>query len=240
MRILVLSDIHANLTALESVLKSAGKVDEVWCLGDLVGYGPDPNECIETIRNLPNLTCMLGNHDSAAIGQIDLQAFNQDAHVSISWMKTKLKADSLKFLHGLPERKLIGDITLVHGSPRDPVWEYLLDLHTASENFNFFETLICIVGHTHIPIQFTQQKENTTWEMMEAGRSYHLTHKTILNPGSVGQPRDHDPRASYAFFDPEKKSWQLMRVEYDIEAVQKRILKAGLPRKHAARLSTGW
>jgi len=242
MRILVLSDIHANLTALETVLKSAGKVDQVWCLGDLVGYGPDPNECIECVSNLPNLTCLLGNHDSAALGQIDLQAFNQDAHVSISWMKNKLKADSLKFLHGLPERNVIGDVTLVHGSPRDPVWEYLLDVHTAAENFEHYKTLLCMVGHTHIPIQFSLQKDGETigWEMMEAGRVYHLNRKTFLNPGSVGQPRDHDPRASYAFFDPEKSSWQLMRVEYDFESVQKRIYKAGLPRKHAARLATGW
>ncbi|MRS03181.1 metallophosphoesterase [bacterium] len=241
MRILVISDIHGNLTALEAVLKSAGNVDQTWCLGDLVGYGPDPNECIDKIKVIPNLTCLIGNHDSAALGQIDLQAFNQDARVSISWMKSKLKADSLKFLRSMSDKKVVEEITLVHGSPRDPIWEYMLDVHTAAENFGYIEKKICLVGHTHIPITFSLQKDGLTidWEMVEAGQIYRLNKKCFLNPGSVGQPRDHDPRAAYAFLDTERNTWQPMRIEYDVESVQKRILKAGLPRKHAARLSSG-
>ena len=148
MRILVISDIHGNLTALEAVLKSAGSVDQTWCLGDLVGYGPDPNECIDKIKVIPNLTCLIGNHDSAALGQIDLQAFNQDARVSISWMKSKLKADSLKFLRSMSDKKVVDEITLVHGSPRDPIWEYMLDVHTAAENFGYIEKEV-LPGRTY-------------------------------------------------------------------------------------------
>ncbi len=242
MRILVISDIHGNLTALDTVLKAAGKPDQIWCLGDLVGYGPDPNECIARIKSLPNMTCLLGNHDAATLGEIDLQAFNQDARISISWMKSKMKSDSQSFLKKLPEKKVMDNVTLVHGSPRDPVWEYMLDLHTASENFSFFETQICMVGHTHIPISFSQAKDGISinWELTEPGQIYKLKQRTFLNPGSVGQPRDHDPRASYAFYDPDKHTWQPMRIEYNVDAVQKRILKAGLPRKHAARLTSGW
>jgi predicted phosphodiesterase len=242
MRILVISDIHGNLTALDTVLKAAGNPDQIWCLGDLVGYGPDPNECIALIKSQPNLVCLLGNHDAAALGEIDLQAFNNDARISISWMISKLRSESHSYLKRLPEKKILEQVTLVHGSPRDPVWEYMLDLHTASENFGFFDTQICLVGHTHIPISFTMSKDGSSvnWELMEAGQIYKIKQRAILNPGSVGQPRDHDPRAAYAFFDPEKKNWQPMRVEYDIESVQKRITKAGLPRKHAARLTSGW
>jgi len=131
---------------------------------------------------------------------------------------------------------------LVHGSPRDPVWEYLLDLHTAAANFSFFDTQICLVGHTHIPMSFYLPKDSevVSWQSMEPGQIYKIRSRTILNPGSVGQPRDHDSRAAYAFLDTVKKTWQPMRIAYDIESVQKRIIKADLPRKHAARLLTGW
>lgn len=242
MRILVISDIHGNLTALEAVLKAAGKPDQVWCLGDLVGYGPDPNECIALIKSTVNSFCLLGNHDAATLGRIDLQAFNQDAHSSITWTKSKLKSVNLGYLRSLPEKLLLEDITLVHGSPRDPVWEYMLDLHTAAENFRFFDTQVCLVGHTHIPISFylPDNSEIVSWETMEPGQIYKIVNRTFLNPGSVGQPRDHDPRAAYAFLDPQKKTWQPMRVEYDIESVQKKIYHSGLPRKHGARLSGGW
>jgi predicted phosphodiesterase len=242
MRILVISDIHGNLTALETVLKAAGRPDQIWCLGDLVGYGPDPNECIALIKSTPNTSCLLGNHDAAVLGKIDLQAFNQDARSSITWTKSKLKSANQSFLRDLPEKLVLEGVTLVHGSPRDPVWEYMLDLHTAAENFSFFDTQICLVGHTHIPISFYLPKDSeiVSWETMEPGQIYKLRNRTLLNPGSVGQPRDHDPRAAYAFLDPEKKTWQPMRVAYDIESVQKRIYKSGLPHKHGARLASGW
>lgn len=241
MRILVISDIHGNLNALEAVLKDAGRFEKVWCLGDIVGYGPDPNECVATVKALPELTCMLGNHDAAVLGQIDLQAFNQDAQVSLSWTKSKLKSSNINFLAHSMEKTVIAEATLVHGAPRNPVWEYLLDMHTAEENLPYFETQACLVGHTHIPIAFAMNKENSlTWEILEPGRVYKIKNKCFLNPGSVGQPRDHDARAAYAIFDSEKMTWLPMRITYDIEAVQKKIDRAGLPRKHAARLVNGW
>jgi predicted phosphodiesterase len=148
-RILVISDIHANLSALQTVLQKAGEVDETWCLGDLIGYGPEPNECIEAITSLSNMKCLLGNHDAAATGQIDLSTFNREAGISSLWTRQQLSQESMAFLKSLPDKLAVSkDVTLVHGSPRNPVWEYLLDIFSATENFSFFETQICLVGHT--------------------------------------------------------------------------------------------
>jgi predicted phosphodiesterase len=242
MRVLVISDIHANLTALEAVLDAAGKVDSVWCLGDLVGYGPDPEACIERIRTLPNLICLEGNHDAAVLGQLQLEAFNHDARESIEWMQTQISPSSMDYLKSLPEKHVIGQVTLVHGSPRNAIWEYILEVHTASDNFPYFGTRYCMVGHTHQPIIYLWKSEGdyATWTLPMVGQSYKLTDRAILNPGSVGQPRDHDPRASYAIFDPDKSIWQVNRVAYHVEAVQERIKKAGLPIRHALRLTDGW
>jgi predicted phosphodiesterase len=242
-RILVISDIHANLTALEVVLKSAGSVDATWCLGDLVGYGPDPNECIELVRSLPGLVCLLGNHDAAAVGQISLNTFNHDARISIYWLRSVLTPQNMSFLSGLPEKHVINNqVTLTHGSPRNPVWEYLLDTHTAAFNFDFFDTQLCFVGHSHIPLAYLTLNGtgNVECQLFDNGDQLKLTMRAILNPGSVGQPRDHDPRASYAIFDPEEMTWELHRVEYDVLSVQQRINALGLPRRHAIRLAQGW
>ncbi len=242
MRILVISDIHANHTALEAVLNDAGTVDAVWCLGDLVGYGPDPNECVETIRSLPNLSCLTGNHDAAALGQIDLDAFNREAIISARWMQTNLNESSTQFMRNLPERLEIENTTLVHGSPRNPVWEYLLEPRTAGINFGYFTTQICLVGHTHLPVAFLMNSEGAglEWHILSDGQSQKISGRAILNPGSVGQPRDHDPRAAYAIFDPDLNLWEPHRVEYDAQSVQTRILDAGLPSRHALRLTEGW
>jgi diadenosine tetraphosphatase ApaH/serine/threonine PP2A family protein phosphatase len=239
-RVLVISDIHANITALEAVLAAAGPVETVWCLGDVIGYGPDPNECISRIRALPNLTCMLGNHDAAILGQIDFQAFNYDARAALRWTKSELNVDGIEFLKSLPERKEIGEVTLVHGSPRNPVWEYILDIHTASENFDHFNGKVCMVGHTHMAGAYVLNDKTVTAEVPEPGTSYPIKMRTILNPGSVGQPRDHNPKAAFAFFYPDKLVWEAHRVEYDIASVQRRIKRAGLPFRHAARLEEGW
>ena len=154
MRILIISDIHANLTALQTVLKAAGKFDATWCLGDLIGYGPDPNECVEVVRQLPNLTCILGNHDAAAINVIDTNSFNLDARTSIEWTQNRLTKESSTFLESLPQKVEIRDVTLVHGSPRYPIWEYLLDAQTATQNFEHFDTPYCFIGHSHLPVVF--------------------------------------------------------------------------------------
>lgn len=242
MRILVLSDIHANLTALQAVLEDAGNVDATWCLGDVVGYGPDPNECVAEIKLRENLICLLGNHDAAALGRIPIETFNQDARRSIEWIQNVLTKETFVFLSERPERVVNEEVTLVHGSPRNPVWEYILDMHSATQNLEHFDTQLCMVGHTHLPIAYVSANgsRNLRWTVPQEGECLEINTRAILNPGSVGQPRDHDPRASYAIFYPEKNGWEIHRVGYDIRAVQKRIKAADLPMRHALRLLEGW
>jgi diadenosine tetraphosphatase ApaH/serine/threonine PP2A family protein phosphatase len=238
MKVLVFSDIHSNSTAFEAVLTAAGSVDAYWCLGDIVGYGPDPNECISMVRDLPNLVCVRGNHDAATLGEVDQQTFNHEASLAITWTKRNLNAEGLEYLLSLPEKLVMDDITIVHGSPRNPVWDYVMDYMTAVRMFQFFDTELCLLGHTHVPAIWNE-KEAPKAPVMEF-QKFKIKTKSILNPGSVGQPRDHDPRASFAIFDPEEKTWELRRVAYDIEQVQNRIKKSGLPWRHAMRLAEGW
>ncbi len=243
MRILVISDIHANYPALQAVLQDAGPADEIWCLGDLVGYGPDPNAVIEQVRELPKLTCVLGNHDVAVLGRMALEAFNTDARRSLSWTQQVLTADNMDFLQTLPQSaKVRWNVTLAHGSPRDPVWEYILNTLSARLNFDHFETPYCFVGHSHIQCIFQRddEKDRVTMEITKVGEQFSLRPRAILNPGSVGQPRDRDPRAAYAFYDSQECTWEARRVAYDIGEVQKHIREAGLPEKHALRLAEGW
>lgn len=240
MRVLVLSDIHSNIIALDTVLKDAGSYDQVWCLGDLVGYGPNPNECIERVRGLSGLQCILGNHDAAAFDKIDIRAFNNEARVSLEWLKNVLEPGHKRFLEGLDEKKICNNITLVHGSPHNHVWEYIMDVRLAKQNFNAFKTQICLVGHTHIPCLFTEDetaKVNLCFH--SPGETFKVEHRAIINPGSVGQPRDHDPRASYLIYDSDEDVWEFRRVAYDYLEVQKRIMKARLPSNHALRLING-
>lgn len=239
--ILVISDIHANLTALRAVLEAAGDVDATWCLGDLVGYGPDPNECIELVRSIENLSCLIGNHDAAVIGSIDTIFFNREARLSAQWVKSKISKENALFLQNLPERIIIGDATLVHGSPRNPVWEYLLDAQAAAINFSYFKTQLCFVGHTHVPVVYAiEEQGDETMKKLDHNEMIPLKQRLILNPGSVGQPRDRDKRASYAIYNPEQKTWEAYRVAYDISGVQERIVAAKLPLRHAQRLAEGW
>ena len=244
MRALVISDIHANLTALEAVLKDAGTVDEVWCLGDMIGYGPNPNEVVERLRGLPNLgCCILGNHDVAVLGEMNLAVFNTEARKSLVWQQESVTPENLEYLRTLPQQKLVeGQVTLAHGSPRDPVWEYVLNTLAARLNFEAFTTPYCFVGHTHIQCYFQLDTENDriSLEVPPVNQVVQLKPRAILNPGSVGQPRDRDPRASYAIYDSEKATWEPRRTHYDISSVQKLIRAAGLPEKHAARLAEGW
>jgi diadenosine tetraphosphatase ApaH/serine/threonine PP2A family protein phosphatase len=242
MRILIISDIHANLTALEAVLTDAGEVDAVWCLGDLVGYGPDPNECIAAVCRLPNLICLLGNHDAAALDQIDADNFNMDARQALYWTRRTLTKESQEFLFGLPEKAVIESVTLAHGSPRQPVWEYLLDTRLATINFDKFDTPYCFVGHTHLPVLFYLPDESMDAHLIVPEPFMQLTMapRAILNPGSVGQPRDRDPRAAYAIYVDDQNLWEFHRAEYDISSVQTRMEKANLPTRHIQRLSSGW
>jgi diadenosine tetraphosphatase ApaH/serine/threonine PP2A family protein phosphatase len=240
MRALILSDIHANANALASVLAAAGTVDAIWCLGDVVGYGPDPNECIQQLRDLPNLTCLQGNHDAAAIGHLPLEGFNTEARQSIEWLRDALTADSLAFLETLKPRTEVNGVTLAHASPRQPMLEYLLDTFSAGDNFNHFESNFCFVGHTHVPVVFTQGENTVDLEVPVANTRITLKPRAIVNPGSVGQPRDRDPRAAFAIFDDQTLTWDYRRVEYDIPDVQSRMRALGLPERHVTRLTGGW
>jgi len=243
MRILVISDVHANYTALETVLNDAGSVDETWCLGDMVGYGPDPNATVEQIREIPNLTCILGNHDMAVIGKIPFEAFNGDARRALEHHDRVLSADNMDFMRSLPSNlKVRGEVSIVHGSPRDSVWEYILNTLSARLNFDHFTTPWCFVGHSHLQCMFQLdiQTDRVGLNPIRAGEHIALRPRAILNPGSVGQPRDRDPRAAYAIFDTDTNTWEPRRVTYNIPEVQKRIREAGLPEKHAIRLAEGW
>jgi predicted phosphodiesterase len=243
MQILVISDIHANYTALEAVLNDAGMVDETWCLGDLVGYGPDPNAVVEQVRELPHLTCVLGNHDVAVVGKMPFEAFNGDARRSLDWTERVLTADNMDFMRALPNQaKVRGDVTMAHGSPRDPTWEYVLNTLAARLNFDHFDTPYCFIGHSHVQgmFQFNEKNDRVTLEPTKTGKTLLLTPRAILNPGSVGQPRDRDPRAAYAMYDSKAHTWEARRVKYNVAEVQQRIREAGLPEKHAIRLNEGW
>ena len=243
MRVLVISDIHANFTAFEAVLKDAGKVDETWCLGDLVGYGPDPNAVVEEVQDIPHLTCILGNHDMAAIGRMPLEAFNGDARRSLIYHEKVISASNMDFMRSLSANvKVLGEATIAHGSPRDPLWEYILNALTARVNFENFDTPWCFVGHTHIQCMFAldENTDRITLDQTKADHAINLRSKLILNPGSVGQPRDRDPRAAYAIYDTEARTWTARRVEYNVAEVQARIRESGLPEKHAVRIAEGW
>jgi predicted phosphodiesterase len=240
MRALIISDIHANANALDSVLQHAGPVDAVWCLGDVVGYGPDPNECIERLQALSALTCLQGNHDAAATGSLALEGFNADARASIEWMQKQLTADSLAYLQGLQPRLEAAGVTLAHASPRQPILEYLLDTYSAAENFGAFTTDLCFVGHTHAPVIFTQREHTVELAIPKANSTVEVQARCIANPGSVGQPRDRDPRAAFAIYNNADNSWDFQRVDYDISDVQARMRAHKLPEKHIARLASGW
>ena len=196
MRVLVLSDIHANRAALEAVLADAHRLgyEVVWCLGDMVGYGPEPNECVEMIRALDPLA-VVGNHDWAVVGQMDADDFNREAKNAVQWTRRALKIENLRWLAGLPSQPIVeGAFTLTHGSPRDPVWEYILYPSVAYANIEHFTTPYCLVGHTHVPIMYAVGGDDHEVKMvrLRSGEMLALpeTGHTILNPGSVGQPRD--------------------------------------------------
>ncbi len=244
MRYAILADIHSNLAAFESVLQdieAKGDCDQIWCLGDVVGYGPDPGQCIKLLREYNHL-CIAGNHDWAAIHKIDTSDFNPVAAEACHWTAQQLTDDDISYLENLPLNLCQGDFTLVHGSPREPIWEYLLSTRAARDNFGYFETSFCFIGHSHVPLvfEYVDQSGKCTLRQLEAGDVLELgEHRLIINPGGVGQPRDGDPRASYGIYDAEAKVYYHYRVEYDIRATQRRLVEAGLPLPLILRLSQG-
>lgn len=242
MRYLVIADIHSNLEAFQAVLEDAynhGGFGHVWCLGDVVGYGPDPSACISLLRTLDPV-CVCGNHDLAAVGQIDIGDFNSDAAHANRWTSGRLSSEDRDFLLGMPEVLVRDDFTLVHGSPRMPLWEYIAHAFTASDNFKCFETRYCLVGHTHVPFVFEQDDLSVNEGYLGSGDVLKLGDgRLIVNPGGVGQPRDRDPRAGYAIYDSEEHALYHYRVPYDIEATQAKMEKEGLPGFLITRIARG-
>jgi len=243
MRCAIIADIHANLAAFSAVLadiKQRGGVDEVWCLGDIVGYGPDPRQCIELLHRLKN-PCIVGNHDWGAIGKLSLSEFNPDAAYTCRWTAEQLSVEDAAYLEGLPKVIEKGDFTLVHGSPRQPIWEYLLSISSARENFAYFSSQFCLVGHSHVPSIFRRTETgDCSFNPFSANVGLALgKSRLIINPGSVGQPRDGDPRASYAILDDEIRMLRLYRIPYDISLTQAKMVKYNLPMRLVSRLSRG-
>ena len=242
MRILVISDIHANYTAFEAVLAhSEGAWDFVWCLGDVVGYGPDPNECVDRLKALPQL-CLAGNHDWAALNRLDARTFNPDARRAVEWTRETLTQENTRWLEALPVTFVIGEYTLVHASPREPIWEYILEPSIATLNFPHFETPYCFVGHTHQPVIYTLADESA--DAASALPHYYEPHslngqRQIINPGSIGQPRDQNPDAAYGILDIGSGVFEHRRIPYDVQAVQRRMLDFNMPERLITRLEHG-
>jgi predicted phosphodiesterase len=242
MRSAILADIHSNLAALTAVMDdiaAKGGVDEVWCLGDIVGYGPEPAACIDLIRTI-KAVCVAGNHDLGAAGKLDVQTMNSSAVQACRWTVEHISTTDILFLSELPATLKRGDFTLVHASPRDPVMEYVLSTSVAEQNYELFDTKYCLVGHTHIPEAFKLENGAALAIGLKPGIGLVTgTARMIINPGAVGQPRDGDPRAAYGIYDSEGQMFRLYRVDYNITATQDKMMEVGLPVPLVARLQEG-
>lgn len=241
----VLSDIHSNHEALQATVERLkGQGAEGWiCCGDIVGYGADPNPVVETLRGLPGMRAVRGNHDLAVLGRMDIAWFNEAARAAVEYTQSTITAENLAWLKDLPPRVDADTFSVVHGSPRNPAEEYLVTVQQFHDNCTYFKTSPCFVGHSHMPLAFlmTEPVSYVDHGPMAPGQVLNLPRHTkiVINPGSVGQPRDHEPRASCGLLDDEKRTFTLHRVKYDVEAVQKKIIAAGLPEFLALRLSYG-
>ncbi len=243
MRYVIFSDVHANLEALERVLAHAARAqpDAYVCLGDVVGYGPNPNECVARVRDLGAGT-VAGNHDRAAVGAVDLGRFSPVARAAIEWTQGALDPAARAWLAALPLRRDVGGCLAVHGSPRDPIEEYLLDLPGALANFAAEPFACCFVGHTHVPGAFALEPDGRVGATeLPPGSAVRLRPEVryLINVGSVGQPRDGDPRASYLVFDDRAATVTLRRVPYALEKTQAKIAAVALPPLLAERLAIG-
>ena len=249
MRFLILADIHANLEALEAVLERArGRFDRVICCGDLVGYGPDPNEVTEAVRQLDPAVVVRGNHDKAAVGLTDLSWFNPLARSAALWTQAQLSEENRRYLQAMPRGPVEGDgFTVAHGSLPDED-QYLLDLQDALQSLSLAVHRLTFFGHTHVQGGFAWFKEQRAGPLdpglrkgaAESRLVLDSENRYLINPGSVGQPRDDDPRAAFAVYDQRKASVSYFRVEYPVRRVQQKMRKVGLPRQLADRLSQGW
>jgi predicted phosphodiesterase len=241
MRVAVVSDIHSNLHALDAVLAAidAEAPDELWCLGDLVGYGPRPNECCAILAERADV-CLAGNHDLAVRGTIDLEEFGGEAAVAARWTRDVLAPDAQALLDRLEPEGSAHGVALYHGSARDPIWEYVLSDEGARATLELTGSPLVLVGHSHVALQVVESGDEVAGGLAPAGTEVELLGvRGLLNPGSVGQPRDSDPRASFLLLDLETWKASFRRVEYDVKGTQQEIRAAGLPEMLAGRLELG-
>jgi diadenosine tetraphosphatase ApaH/serine/threonine PP2A family protein phosphatase len=235
------SDVHANLEALKAcIIDFRGeKLDKVFFLGDAVGYGPYPDECVKLIGEVAEVKLM-GNHDYAALGLMETDYFNQYAAESMGWTKSSISRRTIEIMSDFELQHQLGDILLVHASPREPeLWHYILDMEDATESFNFFTQKICMVGHTHRPYVVYKDKSSETVLSKQTEETLEEERRYLVNIGSVGQPRDGDPRSCYLIYDTELGTIKHKRVAYNIKATQKDMAKIGLPEYLIERLAVG-
>jgi len=236
-----LADIHSNLEALRCALDALKDVSGFICPGDIVGYGPNPNECVEIVRNLDCRT-VAGNHDIASVNKLDLSHFNGEAREVISWTSKLLTPDNRKFLESLPEYLETNDCEVVHGSLRDPIGEYIFSVQVGASTIELMKKKICFVGHLHISLVVVKEKggKYDGWQLSDGDVvDTKKFDKVIINVGGVGQPRDMDTRASFGIFDTDARTVEIRKVEYNIQAVQEKMRKAKLPEFLIERLKYG-
>jgi predicted phosphodiesterase len=243
MRLAIVSDIHANLEALEAVLEDidAQSIDETVCLGDIVGYGADPNECVDLVKQRCPIS-VLGNHDAASLSLLSTQNFNIHARIAIEWTAGNLLEATRSYLKPLQLKKLDHQLSLVHATPYEPdMWHYITSLEEAAFNFHFFDTQFCFVGHTHIPliIVVNGKRELYVYQGNEIRFNTVKNARFLINVGSVGQPRDRDPRASYGVLDLDNGSFTHRRVRYDIRKCQAKMKRINMPEFLIGRLKDG-
>jgi len=240
-RVAILSDAHANLDALQAVFAdiTQQKIERTVFLGDAVGYGSEPNACVELVAKVCDTT-LLGNHDSAALGWESPTNFNELARSSILWTRDALTANCRATLAGFGMQDKLENIFLTHASPRAPhLWEYVLTIDDATEQFEHFDEPVMFIGHSHIPAVFRQDEDGVVSHRVVTEARFDDGRRYIVNVGSIGQPRDQDPRACYVTFDTDTRLLRYHRVAYDVSRAQERIAMAGLPRALAERLAVG-
>jgi predicted phosphodiesterase len=240
-RVAVISDIHGNLHALDAVLAAVAgeRPDAIWCLGDLVGYGPRPNECTATVAGSASI-CLAGNHDLGVLGRLDLTDFTPEAAIAARWSREVLTDEARAYLSSRPTGTRAHGCELFHGSPRDPVWEYVLSEDAAWVAFRLTSSAVVLVGHSHVALTFALEDGGVAGTLAPEGTEVDLSGgRWLLNPGSVGQPRDGDPRAAYALLDVAEGHASFRRVPYPVERTQEEIRERGLPDSLAERLAVG-
>lgn len=237
MPIAIISDIHGNLEALQTVFKyiEAQKIEKVYCLGDVVGYGPNPNECVEMVRQRCEIVLM-GNHDYAAVGKANIDYFNQFAREAALWTRDALSEENHDYLLSLPFTHQNDDLLMVHASPTNPKhWYYVLSQNEAQMEMHAFSQPLCFIGHSHVPLVYSMEKLFKQESLL-----FEQSQKYIVNVGSVGQPRDGDARSCLTVFDQDEYSVRFVRLDYDKEKTYKKIVKAKLPLFLADRLLKGY